>query len=379
MLAGVVPAQAQVPDNVLHVFLAAGQSNMSGRGHPTSSTQDPVDARIFQYGAKVRSFRAATVPLDMHDYATGLSPATTFAREYLKTQPANVGVLVIPAAHGSTGFKNASETLGGATTLTWSVGAAAAPEYDLPTLAVTQTLQGISAARAAGYGVDLKGVLWHQGENNASLSTSGYSTRLDGLIAFLRSRLEAPDLPVVVGRMAPEGIAEDPIRSNVDRSHHETPSRVPYTAFAPSTAGGVNPKDTIPFSRTGIEFLGKTYLSGYEHAVAAIIDNGSLTAPVPTISGVAKVGSLLTADPGAWGPAPVDLAPQWYHSDIPISGATGAAYIPGPDDLGRTLTVRSAVPKPAIPPLPGDPPPPPQAPSPLPCPPSRARRGSDLS
>src|SRR6478735_8086410 len=145
MLAGVAPAQALKSVKVLHVFLAAGQSNMSGRGLPVGGPPDAPDPRIFQYGAKERTLRAATVPLDMHDAATGLSPATAMARNYLKTQPDNVGVLIIPAAHGQTGFTYAPATL------TWTLGAASAPEFDLPTLAVNQALEGIAAARAAGY------------------------------------------------------------------------------------------------------------------------------------------------------------------------------------------------------------------------------------
>jgi Carbohydrate esterase, sialic acid-specific acetylesterase len=334
MLSGVVPAQAAETVTDLHVFLAAGQSNMSGRGLPSGGSQDPVDPRIFQFGAKDRSFRAATVPLDMHDSASGISPATTFAREYLKTQPVNVGVLIIPAAHGGTGFTSAAGAF------TWSVGAASSPELDLSALSITQTQQGIAAARASGRSVGLKGVLWHQGENNSSLSTAGYSAQLDKLIAFYRSQLAVPDLPVVVGQMAPEGIAADPIRLNVDRSHRETPSRVPRTGFAASMSGGVNSGDLVHFSRTGVEFLGKTYLSGYREAVAPVVDNGTLTAPVPVVSGTRKVGSILVAVPGAWRPAPVSLAYQWYRSGTAISGATGAAYTLVSADAGRSITVK---------------------------------------
>lgn len=257
VLAGVVPAQAATPVTDLHVFLAVGQSNMSGRGLPAGTTDDPADSRIYQYGATSRRFQTATIPLDMHDAASGLSPATTFAREYLETQAANVGVLIIPAAHGATGFADAADSL------TWTVGAATSSRLDLPGLAVAQTLAGISAAKARGYGVQLKGVLWHQGESNSAMSTSSYSARLDQLIAYFRSRLEAPKLPFVVGRMSREGIAAVPGRVNVDRSHRQTPGRVAHTGFAPSLAGGVMPGDPIHFSRTGVQYLGKTYLSGY--------------------------------------------------------------------------------------------------------------------
>ncbi|PVZ57479.1 sialate O-acetylesterase [Arthrobacter sp. H-02-3] len=331
MLAGVVPAHTGTSTKILHVFLAAGQSNMSGRGLPIGGAADAADPRIFQYGAKARTFRAATVPLDMHDTSTGISPATTMAREYLETQPANVGVLIIPAAHGRTGFTSAPATL------TWSVGAATAPALDLPGLAVTQTLEGMAAARAAGYVVEVKGILWHQGENNSTMSAAAYGAKLDELIGFFRAKLAAPTLPFVLGRMAPEGIAAVPGRSNVDTSHQETPARVPYTALAQSKTGGVNAGDTTHFSRDGIQYLGSSYLAGYWKAAGVVAI--PLSAPVPTILGTAKVGTTLTAMPGAWGPGPVALAYQWYRSHGKISGATGASYTPAAADLGRTITV----------------------------------------
>ena len=259
VFSGSQPA-ATAPPTRLHVFLAIGQSNMSGRGLPAGGSLDPANARILQYGAKRRTLGPATVPLDMHDTATGISPATTFAREYLKSQLSSVGVLIIPAAHGSTGFT------GTAPILTWSVGAAAAPDLDLSKLAVTQVREGMAAARAAGYDVVLKGILWHQGESNSAMSTAAYSARLDTLIAFFRLSFNAPTLPFMVGQMAPEGIAATPGRIKVDTAHRETPARVAYTGFAPAMTGGLNPGQTTHFSQVGVEYLGKTYLAAYNRA-----------------------------------------------------------------------------------------------------------------
>lgn len=290
VLAGVVPAHAQGPLTVLHVFLAVGQSNMSGWGLPVGGGRDPEDPRIFQFGANVRTLRPATVPLDMHDAPGGISPATTLAREYLKTQAGNVGVLIVPAAHSGTAFTSAANTL------TWSVGKASAPEFDLSTLAVTQTREAIAAAVAAGMDVDLKGILWLQGEANSSMSTAEYSMELDGLIAFFRARLSAPTLPFVVGGMTPEGIADTPPRVNVDRAHRETPGRVPYTGFAAPMTGGVNVNDRIHFSREGVEFLGRTYLAGYRAAVAA---GGSTGGPGADVSVPAAAGTAIGATAAA--------------------------------------------------------------------------------
>jgi hypothetical protein len=288
MIADIVPAQAAMAVTTLHVFLAVGQSNMSGRGLPTDEKAAAEDKRIFQYGATKRTFRPASVPLDMHDTARGLSPATAMAREYLKTQAADVGVLIIPAAHGDTRFTSAPGSL------TWSVGAASAPEYDLPALAVKQTLSGIAAGKAAGYAVVLKGILWHQGEGNSSMTTAMYSADLDQLITFFRGRLSAPKLPFVVGRMTPEGIAATPGRGNVDKSHYQTPGRVAYTGFAPSLACALNAGDTTHFSRVGIEYLGRTYLSAYRQAIANTQASGTAT---PDLSVPNCQGRAMSMDP----------------------------------------------------------------------------------
>ncbi|TVU66207.1 carboxypeptidase regulatory-like domain-containing protein [Paenarthrobacter nitroguajacolicus] len=87
-------------------------------------------------------------------------------------------------------------------------------------------------------------------------------------------------------------------------------------------------------SKTGFTTAAKT--SASTAAVAA----GTLTAPVPTVSGTAKVGSVLTAVPGTWGPAPVTLAYQWFRSGVAVTGATSATYTLVAADLGKTMTVR---------------------------------------
>ncbi len=75
-------------------------------------------------------------------------------------------------------------------------------------------------------------------------------------------------------------------------------------------------------------------------AATAAVAVGTLTAPVPTVTGTAKVGAVLTAVPGTWGPAPVTLAYQWYRSGLAITGATAATYTLASADLGKTMTVK---------------------------------------
>ncbi|MFW5473106.1 carboxypeptidase regulatory-like domain-containing protein [Knoellia sp. CPCC 206450] len=66
---------------------------------------------------------------------------------------------------------------------------------------------------------------------------------------------------------------------------------------------------------------------------------GTLTAPTPTITGTAKAGSVLTAVPGTWGPAPVTLAYQWKRAGVAITGATASTYALTGSDTGKAITV----------------------------------------
>lgn len=338
--------------DTLHVFLAVGQSNMSGRGMPISG--EVADARIFQFGAKLRTLRPATVPLDMHDdhAAAGLSPATTFARNYLRTQSPNVAVLLIPAAHGGTGFTTST------TSLTWTPNVATDPALDLPALAVAQTLQGIEAARAAGYTVVTKGILWHQGENNGNMSRSAYEAAQDGLTSYLRTSLGRATLPFVAGQMSIVMIEESSLnRDEVDNAHSGTPARVAYTGFAPSLRGGTNEGDTTHFSKVGVEYLGKTYLAGYWQALG----NNVSAAPQPPANVTAsKSGTTVTVQ---WSGAPASLeksetfdlatssavykwsAPQSHATSYRVETKTGTgAWTTATREWGMALTEKITVP-----------------------------------
>ena len=79
----------------------------------------------------------------------------------------------------------------------------------------------------------------------------------------------------------------------------------------------------------------------------AVQEQGASNNPVtglPTISGTAQVGEMLTVD--TTGIADADgltnavLAYQWLSDDAEIGGATGATYTPVADDAGRTIKVR---------------------------------------
>lgn len=75
---------------------------------------------------------------------------------------------------------------------------------------------------------------------------------------------------------------------------------------------------------------------GTAHAAALA---PTITGATPTIGGIARVGCLLTVQPGVWGPSPVTLTYQWKRNGSAISGATSSTYRAGPADQGALLTV----------------------------------------
>jgi hypothetical protein len=66
----------------------------------------------------------------------------------------------------------------------------------------------------------------------------------------------------------------------------------------------------------------------------------------PSIGGIARDGSTLTANPGSWDGTPtITYGYQWQRCDaagdncVDIPGATGSTYTLGPDDVGSTIRV----------------------------------------
>lgn len=67
---------------------------------------------------------------------------------------------------------------------------------------------------------------------------------------------------------------------------------------------------------------------------------GQLTTATPVVAGVAQVGRTLQARPGAWGPAGVRLAYQWYAGSRAIPGATRSTLAVDAALAGQRISVR---------------------------------------
>ena len=80
--------------------------------------------------------------------------------------------------------------------------------------------------------------------------------------------------------------------------------------------------------------------------IGPVAGNPPSASTPPSLGGNPSDGGNLTANPGNWtGTGPIDYTYQWLRCDaagnncVPIPGATGSTYTPGPDDVGHTIRV----------------------------------------
>ncbi|MBG6216771.1 uncharacterized protein with LGFP repeats [Arthrobacter sp. CAN_A6] len=81
------------------------------------------------------------------------------------------------------------------------------------------------------------------------------------------------------------------------------------------------------------------YLTAVRDSDGKRVVPGTIGSMTPSISGSAATGSVLTAVPGAWTPAPIPLEYQWYRSGEAVAGATGSTYTLTSADAGGTMTL----------------------------------------
>jgi peptidoglycan/xylan/chitin deacetylase (PgdA/CDA1 family) len=103
---------------------------------------------------------------------------------------------------------------------------------------------------------------------------------------------------------------------------------------------------TIRVLVTGSNSVGSSSASSAQTAVVAAAPAAPVNTSVPTISGTAQEGQLLSASPGTWsGTAPISYAYQWRRCDsggagcTNVAGATTSTYTLVTADVGATIRV----------------------------------------
>jgi len=234
------------------LFLLIGQSNMAGRG--AVENEDRVtDPRILYYTPD-RQWRLARDPLhwDRPDSTTinGVGPALSFARRLLPDLPEDAVIGLIPAAQGSTPIGQWGKTYSGDSTYYGG-------QFLYPH-AVGRALEAMQVGTLAG-------ILWNQGENdatNAELDAgASYRNSLHRLIGDLREDLGNPRLPFIAATLGPWRDSTTAI-NNVFLA---LPGEVPFTATVNTLDPEVapllvnNPNDLPHYLTPSYRLLGQLY------------------------------------------------------------------------------------------------------------------------
>ena len=323
VVVAVAPTPDFDPNDVGYdVIVLAGQSNMQGSGLPFDTTLDPADPRVWQYAASgkyLRQIIPASDPLAMPVVGAGVGPGFTFGRLYASSASPNRRVLLVPSAVGGTPLVSTISP-------TWN--------SSVPNSLYAQMLsltQG--AVAAAGPHARVVAVLWIQGETDAvsRVSAADYQSAFDALVGKLRTDLNSPNLPLVVGQMLPDMLPRIyQTRTEINRVHATVGSRLPNAAFAPGPFGYVG--DVFHYTAAGQRILAGSMFDAYRRIVAGVADPALPNAPArPT-------GVTVSPSTGA----------TYTVSWSPVAGAGGyyidrAATANGEYSLVTTTTGTSAL------------------------------------
>jgi len=175
-----VRAETAVPaeKSKFHLFVLAGQSNMSGRGSLTETNRVPHDRVLVM--SKEGTWREAVEPLHWEKpRSCGAGLAASFARAYADAHP-GVTVGLVPVAYGGSPISR------------WQPG-------------TTHYTNAVHYAKLAMKNGVIKGILWHQGESDSfkAKSIAAYLPKFTNAITRLRRELDAECVPFLAGELGP--------------------------------------------------------------------------------------------------------------------------------------------------------------------------------
>lgn len=229
------------------IFLIAGQSNTHA-GVPFDSVLDAPDSDIFQLGRFDSLDHTIIIAKENLQHWTRMEGnigfALTFAKLYKPTLTGTKRkILIVPCGHGSTSIAQ------------WQRGG------KLYNDAIERVKFSLNIP-----GSKLKGVLWHQGENDLGPKNTTYQAQLDTLITNMRAELGYPLVPFIVGGLVPyvvnkSGYSHRLLIQDIIRN---TPNRLPKTGYAdPDKPFKIekprNDLNESHFDATGIREMGKRY------------------------------------------------------------------------------------------------------------------------
>lgn len=223
-----------------HLYLLAGQSNMAGRG-PVEAIDQIPHPRVLTLTTN-GEWRLALDPLHQDRANAGVGLGSAFGRTMADRNP-KIVVGLVPVA------------VGGSPLSRWVKGG------DLYRNAVDQARRALSRGK-------LKGILWHQGENDSDVATNAgtYALRLTQLIQDLRTELGVPDLPFIAGKLGmfllTDPRPDTPFAATVNSQLESMVGRVPGFHLIESENLTVMP-DRIHFDTPSLREFGRRYAEAF--------------------------------------------------------------------------------------------------------------------
>jgi hypothetical protein len=213
------------------IFLLAGQSNMAGRGKPLETQDQTAHPRVLVLG-KEKTWTPAVDPLHWDKPpVVGVGLGLTFARQVAEALPDKT-IGLVPAAFGGSAIAEWGQD---------------ARHYQ----------NAIDRASVAMHDGTLAGILWHQGESDATPEKAPlYQERLDQLIRNFREDLKSPQVPVIVGTLA-DSLHRD-AAGQVNAALLSLPKRVDCTACAEAKGLQLS-ADGVHFTAGAYRELGRRY------------------------------------------------------------------------------------------------------------------------
>ncbi|MFD2697757.1 sialate O-acetylesterase, partial [Mesonia sediminis] len=224
------------------VFLLAGQSNMAGRG--LVEPQDTIPSKRILTINKKNELIYAKEPLHFYEPTmTGLDVGLSFGEELIKNVPDSISVLLIPTA------------VGGSSITQW---------LNDDNFRNVQLFTNFKEKLELGksYGT-LKGIIWHQGENDATneKDIENYQNKLNQLITKFRKTSGNNKLPIIIGELGSFSANREQwekINEKI-RAYASTDSLTKVVKTADLEHKG----DKVHFSSESIRILGERYARTY--------------------------------------------------------------------------------------------------------------------
>jgi hypothetical protein len=227
------------------LYLLIGQSNMAGRGYVEA--QDTVPNRHVLRLNPAGQWEVAKDPLHFDKPVAGVGPGLAFGRA-MAAQDTSVTIGLIPCAVGGSGID------------TWVPGAyfdgTKTHPYD----------DALARARAALATGTLAGIIWHQGETDASPEKSvTYAPKLTALVARLRTDLHASNVPFVAGQLPlfAQGTTNPASVARINAALADLSKTVSHYAWVPAT-GTTDRGDHLHLDAASARLMGQRYAAAMQ-------------------------------------------------------------------------------------------------------------------